>query len=306
MKKSIGRLPKSKQEELAVLQELILKYLPETHMIILYGSFARGNYVLWEEGSTFDIPYTYQSDLDILIITDQYNTMRMESHAEGKLVPHFHKMFKHRRHASPQIIVENIATFNRALTKKHYFFYDIVKEGILLYDDQLFKLVKPHKLSFIEIKDIAQEEFDDCYPYGNQFLKGAYFYQTDGDNRMASFHLHQACERYYYSVLLVYINYRPKCHKLPVLAAMTKSFSLELANVFPTNTPENKVAYELLCRAYIEARYNRHFWASNEQLRIMFERTEALKEIVGRICVERIAYYEEKVRNEKEQIKENR
>ena len=39
MKRSIKRLPKRTQEELAVLQELILQYLVNVRMIILYGSY---------------------------------------------------------------------------------------------------------------------------------------------------------------------------------------------------------------------------------------------------------------------------
>lgn len=49
MKRSIKRLPKRTQEELAVLQELILQYLVNVRMIILYGSYARGEYVIWDE-----------------------------------------------------------------------------------------------------------------------------------------------------------------------------------------------------------------------------------------------------------------
>ena len=71
MKKSIKRLPKRTQEELAVLQELILSNLSNVRMIILYGSYAWGKYVIWDAtydgcgGGTY-----YQSDLDILVICD--------------------------------------------------------------------------------------------------------------------------------------------------------------------------------------------------------------------------------------------
>ena len=81
MKRSIKRLPKRTQEELAVLQELILQYLVNVRMIILYGSYARGEYVIWDE--TYDerggLTY-YQSDLDILVICDT----RSEERRVGK------------------------------------------------------------------------------------------------------------------------------------------------------------------------------------------------------------------------------
>lgn len=55
MKRSIKRLPKRTQEELAVLQELILQYLVNVRMIILYGSYARGEYVIWVKHTTNEV-----------------------------------------------------------------------------------------------------------------------------------------------------------------------------------------------------------------------------------------------------------
>ena len=62
-------MPKRTQEELTVLQELILKHLLNVRMIILYGSYARGDYVIWDESYDEQGVLTYyQSDLDILVI----------------------------------------------------------------------------------------------------------------------------------------------------------------------------------------------------------------------------------------------
>ena len=48
MKKSIKRLPKRTQEELTVLLDLVCKNIENCQMVILFGSYARGNYVLWD------------------------------------------------------------------------------------------------------------------------------------------------------------------------------------------------------------------------------------------------------------------
>ena len=45
MKKSIKRLPKRTQEELTVLLDLVCKNIENCQMVILFGSYARGNYV---------------------------------------------------------------------------------------------------------------------------------------------------------------------------------------------------------------------------------------------------------------------
>ena len=49
-------MPKRTQEELAVLQELILSNLTNVRMIILYGSYARGKYVIWNNTQTDILP----------------------------------------------------------------------------------------------------------------------------------------------------------------------------------------------------------------------------------------------------------
>ena len=66
MKKSIKHLPKRTQEELTVLLDLVCKSVDNCQMIILFGSYARGNYVLWDTKIEFGVRTSYQSDYDIL------------------------------------------------------------------------------------------------------------------------------------------------------------------------------------------------------------------------------------------------
>ena len=68
MKKSIKRLPKCTQEELTVLLDLVRKSIGNCQMVILFGSYARGNYVLWDTNIEFGVHTSYQSDYDILVV----------------------------------------------------------------------------------------------------------------------------------------------------------------------------------------------------------------------------------------------
>lgn len=304
MKRSIKRLPKRTQEELAVLQELILQYLVNVRMIILYGSYARGEYVIWDE--TYDerggLTY-YQSDLDILVICDTGDAVKAENHANAFVVPKYDKRMEGRRHpAPPQIIVESTTTVNRAIRRKHYFFYEIIKDGILLYDDGTFQIGKPEKLPYREIKQYAEEEYAGCFDMAEGLLRHGKLAQVEKEYKLGSFFLHQACERYYKAYMLVYGGTRPKSHKLEVLGPMAKSRSRGFANVFPVNTPEDREAFDKLCRAYIEARYNRLFTVSEEQYEYMLARTEALREVTIRECAARIAYYDKMIEQEENSL----
>ena len=55
--------------------------------------------------------------------------------------------------------MHSITEVNNALSRRQYFFTDIKKEGVLLYDSKKFKLEKAHKLSPEERKQTAQEDF---------------------------------------------------------------------------------------------------------------------------------------------------
>jgi predicted nucleotidyltransferase len=67
MKKSLGHLPKHKRDELKLVTEIILDECPTVLMIVLFGSYARGD---WVEDSYVEngITYEYASDFDILVI----------------------------------------------------------------------------------------------------------------------------------------------------------------------------------------------------------------------------------------------
>lgn len=67
---------------------------------------------------------------------------------------------------------------------------------------------------------------------------------------------------------------------------------MELVAVFPQNTDAEKESFDLLCRAYIEARYNLDFRISHEQLEYLISRVEILRDITERLCREKIAEYD--------------
>ena len=250
MKKSIKHLPKRTQEELTVLLDLVCKSVDNCQMIILFGSYARGNYVLWDTKIEFGVRTSYQSDYDILVITN--GAVKRAERKLERITNKYHDLFEYRRHAFPQFIVEHINTVNNNLEVSQYFFTDIIKEGILLYDSGKCQLAKPRKLSFREIRDIAQNEFSELYPYACGFLEGVKgFYLPKDENKISAFLLHQSCEKLYNTILMVFTNYRPKSHRLQDLGGRVKRFSMELVTVFPQNTDDEKECFDLLCRAYI-------------------------------------------------------
>ena len=73
MKNSITHFSAQTQHELTFLLKLIRKHIPASNMVILYGSYPRGDYVTWDERIEFGVRTSYQSDFDILIVVSISN-----------------------------------------------------------------------------------------------------------------------------------------------------------------------------------------------------------------------------------------
>ncbi|MBQ7823347.1 MAG: HEPN domain-containing protein [Bacteroidaceae bacterium] len=292
MKHSISRLPKRTQRELNTLVELIKQNIPECRMIILFGSYARRNYVIWDERVEDGIRTVYQSDYDILIVVGASILRLIENRIQQNVIKRYYEIYEGERTTPPSIIVEHLLKLNEQLTKSQYFFTDIVKEGIMLYDDKTSKLAKPRNLSFPEIKEIARNEYEKYFHSGIVSIKMAEYAIGICEKKEASFQLHQACEKFYKTISAVYVNYVPREHNLKKLESAVKQNVIDVVKVFPRNDEFEKTSFELLCRAYIDARYSKSFDVSDKQLQYMLERTKILRDLTESVCRKQFTYYD--------------
>ena len=207
MKQSIDFLPERKQRDLHELVGLIRDEVKDVVMIILYGSYARNTYV------ELDIQRDYgggeiqfMSDYDILILTEKRigNTEHaLYSRIRYEFFQNKAKFF----HTRPEFINESVGEFNRQIEKSRYFFTEIKEQGVMLYDSGRYKLARRHKLDYSEIRDMAQEYFDDKFKKANSFLYLASCAHKVDDFCMASFQLHQAAENFLRTIPMVFTLY---------------------------------------------------------------------------------------------------
>ena len=295
MKDSIAYLPKDKQEDLVFLVKEILKRLPQTEYIILYGSYARGNYVRRsvriEDGG---IPTVKISDYDIYVVTSGFNSKKAETVLDN-VEDIFFSGKDFDRDTPVEFITDDIKMVNKYLEEGRYFYTQIKQEGIVLYNSGKYKLARRRKLNFAEIKEQAQEYFEEKFKSANDFLLGTRFFSEDmNNNKLASFMLHQACENFYYAIRLTFTLRNSKQHNLSKLSSNTRRYCDDLGTVFPQNSLEEKHLFKLLIAAYVDARYNPHFVVTKEDIDALIPKVELLRDITKRICEAKIKEYGEK------------
>lgn len=261
--------------------------------IILFGSYARGRQVIDPVGRYF-------SDYDILVIVDHEDLTDAAEYwtqAEDRMVD----MLLRRFWPQPlNLIVHSLDDINHQLERGRYFFTDIVKEGVALFEEPGFPLATPVPLSAEEARREAQFYYDDDYPGIKRALVTAAFQRerAKDENDLkeaakwrneAAFQLHQATERAYYCILLVLKLYRPKSHNLNFLSQRCEQLDERLIGIWQRDTKMGKRCYELLRAAYIKARYSDFYKISDDELDWLTARVEELQDLTQRICQEHLA-----------------
>ena len=283
MKNTLEKIPKEKREELVKLTQQLSGFR-KVEMVILFGSYARGNWVedTYVENDTI---YEYRSDYDLLVVL-RHEDHRLKFRIEDQIKT---ALIETGEVSTPvNMIFHAIKHLNRSLTLGNYFFKDIKEEGIMLYNSGNVKLAEPKKLSPKEYQQKAQAYFDQWYESANGFLKMYSAALNEQELNIAAFQLHQAVERYYTTILLVYTDYRPKVHNLEALEIKVMICDKRF-DVFPKATDEEKRLFELLKSAYIDARYKMNeYRITKTDLEYLSTRVRALKKLTKEICLEKI------------------
>ncbi len=276
MKNSLEHLPERKRDDLCRLTETIRETCDDVEMVVLYGSYARGDYKE-EEDLAPDRKSGAASDYDILVVTTEKDTVK-NGHLWGKVDRQLAALDLS---AYPRVIVHDRWYLVKILGKKHYFFNDVFVEGVALYDSGVFVPKIREKLTPEERREAAQEHFD------HWFVKSRVCYEDFQSNldkvprgreylNKAAFELQQAAECAYKALLLVHTNYTPYNHFLDWHDKAIQDVIADLPDFFPRETQEAEERFKNFDRAYIGARYDPKYHISEADLRFFAERVELL------------------------------
>lgn len=301
MNRSLDHLPEGKRRELAHVAQIVRDGFARAIAqrtqprfrdgkllkIILFGSYARGDWVEDPVGRYF-------SDYDLLVVVDHEDLTDVPefwARAEEALLDELSGGTVLRTPVS--LIYHSLEDVNEKLRLGRYFFIDILRDGIVLFEEPGYAFAEPQPLSPQQALGETREYFEQWFESAGELLEGVAFHRSRGHANLAAFNLHQATERLYQCLFLVRTLYTPKTHNLNRLRALSEDMEPSLKQVWPSVTRDEKRAYARLKEAYIKARYSREYRITADQLAWLGERVELLKSLVESACRARLATLEQ-------------
>jgi predicted nucleotidyltransferase/HEPN domain-containing protein len=295
MRSDLDHLPERQQRELERIRDTLLVGFEAARIgcgggtqawrrggmvlkIVLFGSYARGDWVDEPENG-------YLSDFDLLVVVNHERLTNIADYwwtAEDQILrdPGIAR--------TVNIIVHDLQEVNGALKRGEYFWSDIVRDGIALYEVPGHPLADPQPPNPADALGAAQRHFDYWTRQLDDLLKGADFYRAQDNRKLSAFSLHQSVEAAYACFLLVHTFYFPRSHNIKFLRSLAEDLDTRLVDAWPRAQRADRRRFELLKRAYVEARYSDQYDASAEDLEWLMERARRLRDLVADLCESRV------------------
>lgn len=259
--------------------------------IILFGSYARGDWVDEPENG-------YLSDFDLLVVVSHEKLTNIADywwHAEDQILrdPAIGR--------TVNIIVHDLSEVNAALRRGEYFWTDIVRDGIALHEVPGHSLAQAQPMTAVNAVELAQAYLGQKVRDVQDWMRLSELALIEGPEdvrwrRKAAFNLHQAVEATYACFQLVHTFYFPRSHNIKFLRSLAEGVNTRLAEAWPREQRADRRRFELLKRAYVEARYSEQYDASAADLDWLMARARSLRDVVVQLCEARIRDLQEKAK----------
>lgn len=292
MRKDVDHLPVVQRGELERIQRVLMDEFAEAISnatspsrkngkilkIILFGSYSRDDWVDEPENG-------YQSDYDLLVVVN---------HEDLTDIAHYWYVAEDRilRDAEIKrpvnIIVHALNEVNHGLAQGEYFWVDIARDGIILYELPRHPLATPMPLTSADAYRMAAAYFEVWLKKIDSAIKGANFYIAEQEFQDAAFTLHQATERAYICFLLVRTLYFPRSHNIKFLRSLAEDNDPRLIEVWPRDRRLDRRRFQLLKRAYVESRYSTEYEIDFDDLTAILACVKILRNVVEEVSRERL------------------
>jgi uncharacterized protein len=268
--KALQYLPKQQVAQLVqLIQKIVQAIYPVKIICYGYRTSTMDDWSCFFDGDTHNkrITPTY----DFLIIT---NDEEKRAHyeiieiAEQQAFP---------MGCDTTIIVQQLNEANKALENGSRFISTVYRKGLMLYNGNGLPLsTPPQELDIPVLKKLVEDSWNRRFGLSRRFLKTANYCFDNGWNEQTIFDLHQSVEHACVAIIRAYTGFRPTTHNLSRLLDLICNFSQELVTLFPRQTKEETNLFNILNRAYSEARYNEKYTVTTEIAKLLIGRVTTL------------------------------
>lgn len=292
---TLDHLPATKKREIARVLEILFDEVEKFQStklssrknqgrvlkVILFGSYGRDD---WVE----DRASGYRSDYDLMIVVNPPSFAEEDDlwfSLDDRLIQA--QIANHIK--TPVVaVVHSLHELNDELARGRPFFIDVARDGKMLYEAEGYPLAEPKPLTPEAARDEAKANFEQWMTLSRDASELAELAIERLKLRDAAFLLHQATERAYHCLLLTLTLYSPKLHRVKVLRSRAEDLDHRLIAAWPRDNRKARARFELLSRAYVEARYSSKYTITVEELQWMHDRVKALQAIVTEVCQEHL------------------
>ena len=161
----------------------------------------------------------------------------------------------------------------------------------MLFDRRRFSLAKPKALNAQERLALAERNYSAWFDSASTFWRTSVYLRAQQRLKESAFLLHQATERYYHAAILVFTGYKQRTHDIELLGVQAGEQHTLMVDLLPRADPDDKHLFDLLKKAYIDARYSMSYRITAEELAELQQRVLVLADRVRSACLEKIATF---------------
>lgn len=284
---SLDKVPQKAQAAIKLVTNLVANSLKnKLVMVWLFGSYARGEAIndrrISQETGTLS---EYYSDIDILVVVRGSSGLRGQPSRWSRLCK---RVAEH-----PDIpftihmMSETLPRLNEAIENGEYFYRDVISEGVVLFST-INQLSKAKDLSPHERREWAVKYFERFYTRAVAMRQSVGFHYQLDDYGSSIYTLHQMTEHLCHTYLLVFTHYKPRSHDLGELRNRVAAIDKQVLAILTENTEQEKVNFELLNQAYVDARYKTVYNVDKTVLEALITRVSAFQIWVYDSCLAEI------------------
>lgn len=252
-----------------LIQKIAITIHPEK--ILCYG-YRTSNYQDW---SCFKEATGHQdiikATFDLLVITGNDNNL-----ADHEILQKI-DLLATSLDCEVTAVVQSLDAVHELIAKNSRFLTTIYHKAVLVYNADNGTLITPPAAPLYEATmSKIETTWNKCFSVAERFYKTACFCLDNGWNEKALFDLHQATQHTCMALLRIYTGYRSTTHNLSRLLALIENFSFVPSTIFPCSTEEETALFNLLNKAYSDARYKEDYSIPTETANLLKKRVHLL------------------------------